>query len=138
MPSIQPNQGGPYGEDHSVGELLSQVTSDAQTLFRQEVELAKTEVRQEATKAGKAAGIYGGAGFAGYMTLLFLSLAAVLGLANVMDGGWAALIVTAVWAAVAAVLYARGRARMRTVSPTPEQTLETMKENAQWARHPTR
>lgn len=138
MSSIQPNRDGSYGADHSVGELLSQVTSDVQTLFRQEVELAKTEVRQEATKAGKAAGLYGGAGFAGYMVLLFGSLAAVLGLANVMDGGWAALIVTAVWAVVSAVLYARGRTRMRTVSPTPEQTVETMKENTQWARHPTK
>ncbi|MFH8934040.1 phage holin family protein [Streptomyces griseosporeus] len=137
MSSIQPDQGGSYGGDRSVGQLLSQVTSDLQTLFRQEVELAKAEVRQEATKAGKAAGMYGGAGFAGYMVLLFLSLAAVLGLANVMDGGWAALIVTAVWAVVAAVLYARGRAQMRAVSPKPEQTVETMKENAQWARHPT-
>ncbi|MEU6809694.1 phage holin family protein [Streptomyces sp. NPDC046831] len=120
-----------------MGELLSRVTKDLQTLFRQEVELAKAEIGQEATKAGKAAGMYGGAGVAGHMTLLFLSLAAVLGLANVMDGGWAALIVTAVWAVVAAVLYQRGRARMRAVSPKPEQTVETMKENAEWARHPT-
>ncbi|CAL9507819.1 phage holin family protein [Streptomyces sp. NPDC090994] len=125
-------------DDSSVGELLSAVTSDVQTLFRQEVELAKTEVRQEATKAGKAAGMYGGAGFAGYMVLLFLSLAAVLGLANVVDGGWAALIVAAVWAVAAAVLYQRGRTRMRTVAPKPEQTVESIKENAQWARHPTR
>ncbi|MFJ9742351.1 phage holin family protein [Streptomyces sp. NPDC101166] len=124
--------------DDSVGELLSVVTSNVQTLFRQEVELAKAEVRQEATKAGKAAGMYGGAGFAGYMVLLFLSLAAVFGLADVMDGGWAALIVAAVWAVIAAVLYARGRTRMRAVAPRPEQTVETMKENAQWARHPTR
>jgi uncharacterized membrane protein YqjE len=136
--SFQPNQGSSYGQDPSMGELLSHVTSDIQTLFRQEVELAKTEVRQEATKAGKAAGMYGGAGFAGYMALLFLSLAAVLGLANVMDGGWAAVIVTAVWAVVAAVLYARGRTRMRTVTPKPEQTVESMKENTRWARHPTR
>ncbi|MFF4845794.1 phage holin family protein [Streptomyces collinus] len=120
-----------------MGELLSLVASDVQTLLRQEVELAKTEVRQEATKAGKAAGMYGGAGFAGYMVLLFVSLAAVFGLAHVMDGGWAALIVAAVWAVVAAVLYARGRARMRTVSPKPEQTVETMKENTRWAHHPT-
>ncbi|MFF6785647.1 phage holin family protein [Streptomyces sp. NPDC012510] len=127
-----------HRRDVSVGELLSAVTSDVQTLFRQEVELAKTEVRQEATKAGKAAGMYGGAGFAGYMVLLFLSLAAVFGLANVMDGGWAALIVTAVWAVIAAVLYQRGRTRMRGVAPKPEQTVESMKENAQWARHPTR
>ncbi|SPE99580.1 phage holin family protein [Streptomyces sp. MA5143a] len=125
-------------EDATVGELLSTVTSDVQTLFRQEVELARTEVKQEATEAGKAAGMYGGAGFAGYMVLLFLSVAALLGMANVMDGGWAALIVTAVWAVVAAVLYQRGRSRMRTVSPKPEHTVETLKEDAQWARHPTR
>ncbi|WP_133914252.1 phage holin family protein [Streptomyces sp. NBC_00582] len=127
-----------HAGERSVGELLSAVTSDVQTLFRQEMELARTEVKQEATKAGKAAGMYGGAGFAGYMVLLFLSLAAVLGLANVMDGGWAALIVTAVWAVIAAVLYQRGRTRMRTVTPKPEQTVDTLKENAQWARHPTR
>jgi hypothetical protein len=138
MSSISSKAAESHGADSSVGELLSVVTSDVQTLFRQEVELAKTEVKQEATKAGKAAGMYGGAGFAGYMVLLFLSLAAVLGLANVMDGGWAALIVTAVWAVIAAVLYQRGRTRMRTVTPKPDQTVETMKENAQWARHPTR
>ncbi|MFI0192585.1 phage holin family protein [Streptomyces sp. NPDC017086] len=121
-----------------MGRLLSAVTSDLQTLFRQEIELAKAEVREEGTRAGKAAGMYGGAGFAGYLVLLFLSLAAVFGLANVMDGGWAALIVAAVWAVVAAVLYQQGRSRMRAVSPKPERTVETMKENAQWARHPTR
>ncbi|MFD9393984.1 phage holin family protein [Streptomyces sp. NPDC060000] len=138
MSSIQARQLEARDGDSSVGELLAAVTSDVQTLFRQEVELAKTEVKHEATKAGKAAGLYGGAGFAGYMVLLFLSLAAVLGLANVMDGGWAALIVTAVWAVVGAVLYQRGRTQMRTVEPKPEQTVETLKENAQWARHPTR
>ncbi|WP_406727853.1 phage holin family protein [Streptomyces sp. GD-15H] len=136
--SPTPHSAEPQGDDRSVGQLLSGVTSDLQTLFRQEVELAKAEIREEGTKAGKAAGMYGGAGFAGYLVLLFLSLAAVLGLANVMDGGWAALIVAAVWAVVAAVLYQKGRARMRTVSSKPEQTVETMKENAEWARHPTR
>ncbi|MGC9379705.1 phage holin family protein [Streptomyces sp. MH13] len=128
----------PHVDDRSVGQLMSRVTADLQILFRQEIELAKAEIKEEGTRAGKAAGMFGGAGFAGYMVLLFLSLAAVLGLANVMDGGWAALIVTAVWAVVAAVLYMKGRAGMRTVSPKPERTVETMKENAEWARHPTR
>jgi nitrate/nitrite transporter NarK len=114
------------------------VTSDAQRLFRQEVELAKAEVREEATKAGQAAGMFGGAGFAGYMVAVFLSVAATAGLANLMDAGWAALIVTGVWAVIGAVLFLLGRSRMRKVSPTPQQTMETLKENAQWARHPTR
>ncbi|MBB0231574.1 phage holin family protein [Streptomyces calidiresistens] len=126
-----------HEEDASVGELLAAVTSDVQTLFRQEIELAKTEVREEAVKAGRAAGMFGGAGFAGWMVAIFLSLAAVLGLANVMDGGWAALIVTAVWAAIGGVLFVLGRSRMREVSPKPERTVETLKEDAQWARHPT-
>ncbi|CAL9439133.1 phage holin family protein [Streptomyces griseomycini] len=128
----------PQGPDRSVGELLSRVASDLQVLFRQELELAKAEVREEGTKAGKAAGMYGGAGFAGYMVLLFLSLAAMYGLGNVMDGGWAALIVAVPWAVAAAVLYQKGRARMRTVSPKPERTVETLKEDAEWARHPTK
>ncbi|WP_055574674.1 phage holin family protein [Streptomyces prasinopilosus] len=133
-----PGPTGPQEQEPSVGQLLSGVTADLQTLFRQEVELAKAEIREEGTRAGKAAGMYGGAGFAGYLVLLFLSLAAVLGLSNVMDGGWASLIVAAVWAVVAAVLYQKGRERMRTVSPKPERTVETMKENAEWARHPTK
>ncbi|MGW2788280.1 phage holin family protein, partial [Streptomyces populi] len=72
MSSIPPtsNSVGAQEQDASVGQLLAQVTSDLQTLFRQEVELAKAEVREEAAKAGKAAGMYGGAGFAGCMVLL--------------------------------------------------------------------
>ncbi|MDH6227265.1 MULTISPECIES: phage holin family protein [Streptomyces] len=139
MASTPPPSGSyePQERDRSVGELLSVVTADLQVLFRQEIELAKAEIKEEATKAGKAAGMYGGAGFAGYMVLLFLSLALLLGLSNVMDGGWAALIVTALWAVVAAVLYRKGRTEAHTVSPKPERTVETLKENAQWARHPT-
>ncbi|USQ85991.1 phage holin family protein [Streptomyces phaeoluteigriseus] len=102
------------------------------------MELAKAEIREEAGKAGKAAGMYGGAGFGGYMVALFASLAAMFGLANVMDTGWAALIVTAVWAGIAAILFVMGRSRMREVSPKPEQTVQTLQEDAQWARHPTK
>ncbi|GAA3074231.1 phage holin family protein [Streptomyces glomeratus] len=128
----------PVVRDASMGELLTAVASDLQTLARQERELAKAEIRQEAVKAGKAAGMYGGAGFAGSMTALFLSLAAVFGLAAAIPAAWAALIVTAVWAVVAVVLAALGRSRLRAVSPQPHHTVETLKEDAQWARHPTR
>ena len=77
----------------SVGELMSNVMKDVSTLVRQEVELAKAETKAEATKAAKGAGMVGGAGFAGYMVVLFLSVALWQGLENVLDGGWAALIV---------------------------------------------
>ena len=124
----------------SVGQLLGEVSQDMSTLMRQELALAKAEVKQEAFKSGKAAGLLGGAGFAGYMLLLFLSIAAWWGLANVMDQSWAALIVAAVWAVTGAVLYAAGRARMREVNPTPERTAETLKElpgtlKDRWGEH---
>ncbi|MBQ1075495.1 phage holin family protein [Micromonospora sp. C31] len=93
----------------SIGELMRQVTSDLSTLMRQEVELAKAEIRQEGKKAGKTAGFFGGAGFGGYMVALFLSLALWAGLSNVMDAGWAALIVAVIWGAIAAVLYAKAK-----------------------------
>jgi nitrate/nitrite transporter NarK len=121
----------------SIGQLISDISDDLSRLFRQEVELAKAEVRQEATKAGKAAGMLGGAGFAGYMVALLLTFAVVFGLGNVMDLGWAALIVAIVWAVVGGVLYASGRRRLRTVSPVPRQTVETLKEDAQWLKNPT-
>jgi hypothetical protein len=114
--------------DSSVGELMSNVMKDLSTLVRQEVELAKVETKAEATKAAKGAGMFGGAGFAGYMILLFLSIALWQGLENVMDGGWAALIVAAVWAIAGAVLYATGRREFRRVNPKPERTVETLQQ----------
>jgi hypothetical protein len=114
--------------ESSVGQLIGEVTSDLSTLLRQELELAKAEVKQEATKSGKAVGLLGGAGFAGYMVALFLSIALWWGLANVMDEGWAALIVAALWAVIAAVLASVGRKRLRAVNPKPERTIQTIKE----------
>jgi hypothetical protein len=114
--------------DQSVGELISEVTTDLTTLMRQELELAKAELKQEATSAGKAAGMLGGAGFAGYLVVLFLSIALWAALANGMDEGWAALIVAALWAVVAAVLAVVGRARMRRINPKPERTVQTIQQ----------
>jgi hypothetical protein len=112
----------------SVGEMIGHVAQDLSLLMRQELELAKAEVKQEVSKAGKAAGMLGGAGFAGYMVLLFASIAAWWGLANLMDQGWAALVVTGIWAVIGAVLFVVGRDRMKQVNPKPEQTVETVKE----------
>ncbi len=114
--------------DSSVGELMSNVMKDLSTLVRQEVELAKAETKAEAGKAAKGAGMFGGAGFAGYMVLLFLSVALWQALENVMDGGWAALIVAAVWAIAGAVLYATGRSEFRRINPKPERTVETLQQ----------
>lgn len=118
----------PEVSGRSVGELISEVTTDLTTLMRQELDLAKAEVKQELTTAGKAAGMLGAAGFAGYMVALFLSIALWWALANGMDEGWAALVVAAIWGVVAAVLAVLGRARMRQVNPKPERTVQTLQQ----------
>ena len=118
----------PEVHGRSVGDLIGEVSNDLSTLMRQELALAKAEVKAEATKTGKAAGMLGGAGFAGYMVALFASIALWWTLANGMDEGWAALIVAALWAVVGAVLYSLGRSRLKSVHPKPERTVQTLKE----------
>jgi len=120
--------------DESIGNLISQVAGDVSTLFRQEVALAKAELKEEAAKTAKAGGMLAGAGFAGYMVAVLLSLALVFALGAVMPLGWAAVIVAVVWAIVGGVLYAVGRNRMKDVDPVPRQTVETLREDAQWVR----
>jgi uncharacterized membrane protein YqjE len=121
----------------SIGELIGNISNDLSQLFRQEVELAKVELKQEAAKAGQAAGMLGGAAFAGYLAVVLLSFALVFALANVMDAGWAALIVAIIWGAVGAGLYAVGRKRIKQVDPVPRRTVDTIKEDAQWLKNPT-
>ncbi|WP_234381641.1 MULTISPECIES: phage holin family protein [unclassified Streptomyces] len=124
-------------DEPSVGDLLSEISADVSRLVRDEIELAKAEIKQESTKAGKAVGMLGGAGYAGHVVVLMGSLTAIFALAHAVDIAWAALIVTAVWAVVAAVLYTTGRKRLRGVNLKPERTVESLKEDARWARHPT-
>ena len=117
----------PDVSDRSFGELFSEVGQDLSTLMRQELELAKAELRTEARTVGKASGLYAGSGLAGHMVLLFLSIALWWGLSNVMDGGWAALIVAALWAIAAAILFTAGRAQLSHVRGLPK-TMETVKD----------
>src|SRR5260221_7064722 len=86
----------------SAGELFSDVAADFSTLIRQEVDLAKAELRQSAIRAGKGAWLLGGAGVSGYMTLLFASVAAWWGIGDATGHGWSALIVAAIWLSIAA------------------------------------
>ena len=120
--------------DASPGQLASEVAKDLSTLVRQEIALAKAELQQEAKTAGVAAGALGGAGFAGYFVLVFLSLGLMWGLDSWMPLGWAAVVVAAVWAVVAAVLAVVGRSRLKKFNPKPERTIETVKEDVQWAK----
>ncbi len=121
-------------EDESIGHLMSEVLQDVSKLFRQEVALAKAEIKEEAAKAGKAGGMLAGAGFAGYMVAVLLSFALVFALDAVMPLGWAAVIVAVLWAIAGGVMYSVGRKRMKDVDPVPRQTVETLREDAQWVR----
>ncbi|MFE8911098.1 phage holin family protein [Streptomyces globisporus] len=123
--------------DPSIGELVGEISEDLTQLVRQEVALAKAEAKESATRAGKAAGLLAGSGYAGHLVVLMGSLAAVFGLAHVVDLAWAALIVTGFWALLAALLFVVGRRRLKAVSAKPERTVETLKEDARWARNPT-
>nr|WP_245827913.1 phage holin family protein [Sinomonas mesophila] len=111
----------------SLGDLIGDVAQDLTTLMRQEVELAKAEFRESATRAGKGAGMYGGAGAAGLFALLFLSLALWWALgASLVGFGWSAVIVAVIWAIVAAVLAFRAKKEMEAVRGMPR-TAETVK-----------
>lgn len=110
----------------SLGELLSEITSDLSTLLRQEVQLAKAELQDSAKRAGKGAGMLGGAGVAGHMVLVFLSVALWQMLAMWMSSALAALVVALLWGVVAAVLALRGRDEVRKVQGLP-QTQDSVK-----------
>src|ERR1700743_1073191 len=100
-PTIVTGATSPDISNASVGELVGHVAQDLSTLMRQELELASTDATHEVTKTAKGAGMLGGAGFAGYMVLLFASIAPWWGLANLMDQGWAALLATGIRAVIA-------------------------------------
>lgn len=101
--------------DRSLGELISEVTGDLSTLMRQEVELAKAELQQSATRAGKGAGMLGGAAIAGHFVLLFVSIALWWAIGSATGLGWSAVIFAAVWAVIAAVLAVAGRSSLKSV-----------------------
>jgi hypothetical protein len=110
----------------SLGDLLGEVSRDISTLMRQEVELAKAEIKQSAGRAGKGAGLLGGAGYAGAMAVLFLSIAAWWGLGHLIDNGWSAVVVAVVWAVIALILFIVGRKSLKEVDGAPR-TVESLK-----------
>lgn len=127
-PATQPLQ-----PERSLGELFGDMTQELGTLFRKEVQLATAEAREDVRRAGSAAGMLGGAGLAGWMTALFLSLGLAWLLDQAMNTALAFALVGVVWAVVGAVLYSSGRRRLKTVEGLPN-TTETLKEDVQWAK----
>jgi hypothetical protein len=120
--------------DRSLGQIVGDVTQDLSALVRQELQLAKTEAKQEASRAGRGAGLLTGAGVAGHLLLVFVSLALMFLLDNWMPIELAALIMAAVWLVVALVLASAGRKALARTNPALPQTQRSLKEDVEWAR----
>jgi len=128
---------GEVGEprNSSTVDLVKQLTEQTSELVRKELELAKAEMSEKARTAGKGAGILGGAGVIGLLAAGALTACLILLRAEAMDAWLAALIVTVVYGAIAGALALNGRDRVKEgMPPAPEQTVETVKEDVQWAR----
>jgi len=121
-------------DERSLGQIVGDLSNDLTTLVKQELELARTELKAEAAKAGKGAGMLGGAGVAGLLALILGSFALAYLLDNWMPVELAFLIVTILWAIVGAVLAARGRKELKNANPQLPETQQTLKEDAQWAK----
>ena len=120
---------------HSTGELVKHLSEQASTLARQEVELAKAELTEKAKTAGIGAGMFGGAGLLGLLAVGALTASLILALDEGMPSWLAALIVAVVYGAAAAVVALVGRDRVKeAMPPAPEETIESVKEDVQWAK----
>jgi uncharacterized membrane protein YqjE len=102
--------------------------------MRSEVELAKVEIKEEVKTAGQAGALMGAGGILGYLALTLLAFAMAWALATVMPTGLAFFIVAVLVGIVAAVCVISGKKRLENFSPMPEQTIQTLQEDAQWAK----
>jgi uncharacterized membrane protein YqjE len=124
----------PKQAEKSIGELFGEMTTEVSQLMRKEVELAKVEIKEEVGRAGKAGGMLGGGAVAGYFALLFVSMALAWLLDQAMNTALAFFLVGLLYGIAAAVLITRGRDQMKRVDPVPRQTVETLKEDAEWVK----
>ncbi len=121
--------------DASFGDLFKRLSEETSTLIRQEMALARAELQEKGKTAGKGAGLFGGAGVVGLLAAGALTAAIILLLDKIMAAWLAAVIVAVVYGAVAAVLGMRGKEEIqRATPPVPEQTIETTKEDVEWAK----
>jgi uncharacterized membrane protein YqjE len=121
--------------ERPLGELLRQLSEETTRLVRQEIELAKAELTQKGRQAGIGAGLFGAAAAIGLLALAALTTCLILALDAVMPAWLAALVVAVVYAIIAGVLALQGRNKVKqAVPPVPEQTVETVKEDVQWAK----
>ena len=134
-PSEPPRPVSAREDDQSVGQLLRELSEETSTLVRQEVQLAKAELSEKAQQAGKGAGLLAGAAVMGVALLGAFTAFLIAVIALALPVWLAALVVTMVYAVVVAVLALAGRSALRKATPVkPEQTIDTVKEDVQWAK----
>jgi len=126
----------PRRPEQSLGELFGEMTRDVTTLFRKEIDLAKLEAKEEVARVGRGAGMFAGAGVAGWLALLFLSLGLAWLLDQAMNTALAFAIVGVLWALAALILVTVGKKQIKSVKALPE-TVTTLKEDVQWAKQQT-
>jgi uncharacterized membrane protein YqjE len=125
--------------EQSIGELVKDLASETSTLVRQELDLAKAEMAERGKRAGKGAGMLGAAALVGLLAAGALTAGLVAALDQAMATWLAALIVTVVYAAIAGALAVTGRKQIREAAPpVPEQAIDSVKEDVQWAKTRTR
>jgi Flp pilus assembly protein TadB len=125
-------------DTRSLGGIVQDILRDVQEVMRSEVRLARAEMTEKARQAGKAGGMLGGAAVAGLMAAACLVVAAIAALALAMPVWLAALIMAVLLGSIGAAAYAGGRARLRRVKPVPERTVQTIKDDVEWAKQRTR
>jgi uncharacterized membrane protein YqjE len=123
--------------ERPIGELVKDLSAQTSTLVRQEIALAKAELQEKGKLAGKGAGMLAGAAVAGLLALGALSAGLIALLDKAMATWVAALIVMALWAIIALVLAKAGQKALKRATPPAPQTVETVKEDIQWAKNPT-
>ena len=121
-------------QDRPLGELFSELANETSTLVKQEVALAKVEIAQKASQVGRNVGFLVVGGAVAYAAFLALMAAVIIGLARVMPAWGAALLVGVVVAAAAGLLIYKALSALRAADPVPRQTVETLKEDAQWVK----
>ena len=131
--------GSPGGNarERPFAELVKDLSQQTSTLVRQEIELARVELQQKGKVAGRGVGMLGGAAVAALLALGALTAALIVLLDTAMATWVAALIVMALWAVLAAVLAKAGQKSLKQATPPTSQTIETVKEDIQWAKNPT-
>jgi uncharacterized membrane protein YqjE len=121
-------------DDRSLGELFSELSRQTSTLIRQEVALAKAEIKEKGSEVGKDVGMMAAGGLLAYAGLLALIATIIIILAEFMDWWLSALIVSIVVLGIGGLLVQRGMSALKQTNMKPEQTIETLKEDKEWAK----